>query len=118
MHRIQLVRWMPRQQLGEMYQAADVLLFPSHEGAGMVVAEAMSYGLPVITLDNEGPGAFLHPQSTLKVPYTTYDKTIKLLADRLIELFFLPDYYQWEKEKAMERFRNAFDWDNRGEQLR
>ena len=33
--------------------------FPSHEGAGMVVAEAMSFGLPVVCLNNEGPGEFI-----------------------------------------------------------
>jgi glycosyltransferase involved in cell wall biosynthesis len=39
-----------------MRSEADVLLFPSmHEDAGWVVAEARSFGLPVVALDRGGP---------------------------------------------------------------
>lgn len=40
-------------ELNEEYKNADVFLFPSsHEGYGMVLLEAMSYGLPVIAYRN------------------------------------------------------------------
>ena len=43
-------------ELKEVYQKADVFVFPSLlEGMGLVVLEAMASGLPVITTDN-GPG--------------------------------------------------------------
>ncbi|MEZ6016187.1 MAG: glycosyltransferase [Planctomycetota bacterium] len=37
-------------------RAADVFLFPSFEGGGMVVPEAMAAGVPVVTLAHGGPG--------------------------------------------------------------
>ena len=40
----------------EAMRAAHVFLFPSFEGAGMVVPEAMSAGAAVLCLDYGGPG--------------------------------------------------------------
>ena len=42
-----------RDELGELYSNAEWFILPSqHEGYGMVIAEAMSYGVPVIAFDN------------------------------------------------------------------
>lgn len=39
-------------RLFDLYRAADILMFPSrHEGYGMVLLEAMSFGLPIIATD-------------------------------------------------------------------
>lgn len=42
----------PRQQLTELYKAADVFVLPTREDIwGLVVGEAMAFGLPVVTTD-------------------------------------------------------------------
>ena len=41
---VTFIEWIDRKDLLEMYKDASVFLFPSHEGAGMVVAEALSFG--------------------------------------------------------------------------
>jgi len=52
--RIRYYGWMPRAQLAWFYRNADVLVVPSRwEGFGLVVAEAMQYGLPAI-VSNRG----------------------------------------------------------------
>jgi glycosyltransferase involved in cell wall biosynthesis len=57
--RVEFLGWRPRREvLRLMAEEADVLLFPSlHDEGGMVVAEAVSIGLPVVCLDRGGaPG--------------------------------------------------------------
>jgi glycosyltransferase involved in cell wall biosynthesis len=57
--RVDFLGWRPRREvLRLMAEEADVLLFPSlHDEGGMVVAEAVSVGLPVVCLDRGGaPG--------------------------------------------------------------
>lgn len=114
---VDMIEWMPKEQLPAVYARSSVFLFPSHEGAGMVVAEAMSYGLPVLCLDNSGPGAFLHPASKLAVPYRSYEHTVAELAERLKQL--LTDLPNYEKEAALarERMHTWFTWEVRGRQL-
>jgi glycosyltransferase involved in cell wall biosynthesis len=112
------VEWIEKEKLAAFYQQANVFLFPSHEGAGMVVAEAMSYGLPVVCLENCGPGEFVTPDSGLTIPYQGYDETIAELAEGLTQL------YKNESERnrlatgARFRFETHFNWDAKGEHLR
>jgi len=48
---------------------ADVFVFPSYrEAGGIVVTEAMSFGLPVIVCDNGGPANTVDEASGIKVP--------------------------------------------------
>jgi glycosyltransferase involved in cell wall biosynthesis len=49
---------LPRDQVDDLYRAADAFLFPSYrEPGGNVTFEAMGFGLPLIVSDIGGPGA-------------------------------------------------------------
>jgi glycosyltransferase involved in cell wall biosynthesis len=51
------VPWMPREELIHVYSQFDLFTFPSlHDSGGMVVLEALTFGLPVVCLDLGGPG--------------------------------------------------------------
>ena len=55
--------------LFDAFEKADVLVFPSlSDGFGMVVSEAMSRGLPVITTDKAGARDLVTPDNGLIVP--------------------------------------------------
>jgi glycosyltransferase involved in cell wall biosynthesis len=110
-------KWMPRAEVMRAFGAASVYLFPSHEGAGMVVAEAMSYGLPVVCLDNYGPGEYTPPASQLKVPHQSYDATVQALAGKLQQLFFDTNFYQTESNLARQRYESLFRWEVKGQYL-
>jgi UDP-glucose:(heptosyl)LPS alpha-1,3-glucosyltransferase len=52
----------PTRELQKYYAAADVFLFPTtYDAFGMVVLEAMSAGLPVITSDQAGAAELIEP---------------------------------------------------------
>ncbi len=115
---IEIVQWMPQEQLHALYRQSSVYLFPSHEGAGLVVAEAMRYGLPVVCWDGYGPGTITHIDSEVKVKYSKYEASYALFAYHLQRLFRDKDFYAKERELALERFHYALRWDVRGEQLK
>lgn len=114
---VKFISWIERDVLMEKFKAASVFLFPSHEGAGMVVAEALSFGLPVICLDNEGPGQFINQDCGFAIPQGEYDTTIKGLANGIVELFVSPEKKKQMSFAARKRFETTFHWDRRGEQL-
>ncbi|NID09892.1 glycosyltransferase family 4 protein [Fibrivirga algicola] len=114
----EIINWLPKNEVTTLYESSSVFLFPSHEGAGMVVAEAMSYGLPVVCWNNEGPGRFVHPESTLRVSGVDLALGEAQMASHLETLYRSADVYRQEVILARQRFKSTFDWSVRGEQLR
>lgn len=111
---IEITEWMPRSEVVQVFSRSDAYLFPSHEGAGMVVPEAMSYGLPVICLDNFGPGEYVPPASTLRVAHGGYQETIRGLADKMYQLYQDDQLYSREIQLALKHFNRRFQWKHKG----
>jgi glycosyltransferase involved in cell wall biosynthesis len=110
--------WLDRHELLDIYQEASVFFFPSHEGAGMVVAEAMSYGVPVLCYENEGPGELTPAASGLKVPYKSFNQNIIDFAERLRWLHDSPRLLAAEAALSRRHVAQHHTWERRGQQLR
>ncbi len=115
--RLNMINWIPRSDLMEIMKKASVFLFPSHEGAGMVVPEALSFGLPVLTIDNCGPGRFVEPGYGLVAEADTYDGTVSRLAEGLASIQNNKEEYAAMRVAARKAFDEYFAWDRRGEAL-
>lgn len=115
---VKFIAWLHRSDYKKLYSESDVFLFPSHEGAGMVVAEALSYGLPVVCFRNEGPGEFVNKDCGISVPYSRYDSSVTKFAEALRLLHDNPRLYVRLSEGARKRFTDRFHWDVKGEDLR
>jgi glycosyltransferase involved in cell wall biosynthesis len=111
------IDWMRRSKLMELYNEVSVFLFPSHEGAGMVVAEALSFGLPVICLDNHGPGEFIDESCGVAIPVQDYKNTVKELSLGIASLYENPSQLKSMSLMARQRFDQYFNWNKRGEQF-
>ena len=115
---ITFIAWLHRSDFKKLYAESDVFLFPSHEGAGMVVAEALSYGLPVLCFRNEGPGEFVTKECGMTVEYGRYNTSVTRFADSLRLLHDNPRLYAQLSEGARRVYREKFNWNLKGEQLR
>ena len=115
---VEIIEWIDRKELMKLYEKASVFLFPSHEGAGMVVAEAMSFGLPVVCLNNEGPGEFVTTNCGFAVPQLDYNNTVSELKDSLQKLFFDKELLYKMSLGARKQFEERFTWNSRGEHLK
>jgi glycosyltransferase involved in cell wall biosynthesis len=109
--------WLDRQELLNLYREASVFFFPSHEGAGMVVAEAMSYGVPVLCYQNEGPGELTPAASSLKVPYRSFNQNIVDFAEHLSWLHDSPRLLAAEAALSRRHVAQHHTWERRGQQL-
>ena len=84
--KIEFIDWLPRDQAITLMAQADVFLFPSMEGGGMVVLEAMALSVPVVCLDFGGPAAVVDESCGFKVEIGRQQATVEALAKALIQL--------------------------------
>jgi glycosyltransferase involved in cell wall biosynthesis len=81
--RVHFYGWLDRGTVLEEMASADVFLFPSAEGGGMVVLEAMAHGLPVVCLDYGGPGEMVTDSSGIRASATPPRAAAENLAQAL-----------------------------------
>lgn len=111
---VRFIDWVPREKMNEMYRNASAFLFPSHEGAGMVIPEALSYALPVLCFDNVGPGELVSRQASFKIPYSNYLQSVNQFAYALKTLYKNPDLQEEMENAAKAHFDNHFLWSKKG----
>ena len=117
-HAINFVSWLPRNELSCYFSQAAIFLFPSHEGAGMVVVEALAHATPVICLDNSGPGELITDDCGYKIQIDDYDKTTSEIAEGLSSLFQNPQKRTLMGDEALKVFETKYNWNSKGEVLK
>jgi len=110
---VQFVSWVSREEVIELMNTVDVFLFPSVEGGGMVVLEAMASGLPVICLDFGGAGQMVDKSSGFLIPIDDYKNAVLGLKKAMIQL--INDDLRLKIGAAGKlRAGTYFSWDNKG----
>lgn len=111
--RIVWVDWVDRAAMDAIYRNSHVFLFPSHEGAGMVVPEAMAYGIPTICIDNAGPGELVGDTGT-KVPYGDPQQMVERMAQALAR-YRDPMHRRLSGLEARMRQEDRFTWEHKAD---
>ena len=104
-----------RSEVLNKMKESDIFLFPSFEGGGMVVLEAMAAGLPIVCLDYGGPGEMVTDECGIKVRPTTYDETVQNLADAIMKLSRDPALRRRMGKAGIRRVRDYYTWEKKGE---
>ena len=103
-----------REEVEELYEQADVFLFPSfREPSGSVIFEALRHGLPVITTDRGGPGHVIDESCGLTVPVHTPEQLAADLAGAIELLARDVDRCNALSEGALRRIETIGLWSNK-----
>lgn len=100
--------WVPQEDLRALYESASVLLYPSVEAQGLVVAEALAAGLPTITLAGTGPSVLAGPTGW----HVSADDIVDGLQVALMQAHeeWLGDRLDRRRTEARRRYVDALDW--------
>lgn len=117
--RVIIIPWMERSEVLKEYNKADAFFFPSFEGAGMVVVEAMSMALPVICFNNCGPGEIVGDLGFKVDLGNDKEKILQSFAEQIISLNNKSsEEISLIKERTLRRFNEYYDWNTKGERVR
>ena len=110
--RMRVLNFLPQSQVWEIMSGSMVMLFPSVEGSGFVVLEAMALGLPIVCLEDTGPAAFIGFSGGIPCPSgPSYEHVHHQLKEAVLRL--LSDKALWEKLSTGARNRaSEFTWED------
>jgi len=105
----------PNAKLNRLYSSSHALVLPSVEDAfGMVMAEALACGCPVIASENTGAAdLFTHGKEGFITPI----KSSRAICDCLIRLADEPELHARMSAAAIERVRELGGWSSYGERF-
>jgi glycosyltransferase involved in cell wall biosynthesis len=107
-----------RHKVYDELSASDIFIFPSFEGGGMVVLEAMATGLPVICLDYGGPGQMVTEECGIKIKPMTPEQTIKDLSEAILKLVQNPEMRKIMGRAGRKRALQVYNWNLKGDLIR
>ncbi|ADF50908.1 glycosyl transferase group 1 [Zunongwangia profunda SM-A87] len=101
---------LPHAQILELMQTQDVFVFPSlFEGFGLVITEAMSQGLPVITTERTiGPDIITHAENGWLTEAGNTDSLVAALEHMLQQRSHIPQLGEAAMQKAQSRPWNVY----------
>jgi len=103
---------LPYARYQEILEQSDVYVCPSFEGGGIAVAEAMSFGLPVVCFDNYGPGETVGSDYAGLVKVRQNGKFLEDdFSETVIKLIEDVDFRNKVAEQSRKRVGSALDWD-------
>jgi len=109
---------LPREEVNEWYRKADVFFFPSfREPSGNVVFEALSYGLPIITSAEGGPGYVVDESCGFCVPAIDPEQYVEALTEVLQEILEDPKKLERLSKGALARVSDLAIWEHKIRQL-
>lgn len=110
---VKIMEWMSRDELISIMSESDIFLFPSMEGGGMVVLEAMANKMPVICLDYGGPGIMVNDKCGFKITVDTRSTTINNLSNALCAYANNTELMKQHGINARAHIENNYLWSKR-----
>lgn len=109
--RVSFLGQLPHPRIAEQVAASDVFVFPSfRESMGIVLFEAMSSGLPIITVRKGGPDWIVSEDCGLKIDVTDPVTMPRDLAAAITRLVDDPDLRRRLGEAAKHKLRTEQVW--------
>lgn len=107
--RVEIIDGLPQATVRTLMDSCRALLFPSFEGSGFVVVEALARGLPVVCLEGTGPAAIVGDSNLVRPVRRSAAETADDLAATLRRLLDDEAYWDQASRSALDRARR-FTW--------
>mgnify|MGYP003261819031 FL=1 len=105
-------------EVNNLYDSADVFVFTSlRDTSGNVVLEAMSHGLPVITINHHGVGEIVTDETGIRIDPISYDSVKSDFVKAIKEYAKNPELMKQHGLSGRQRLETYYSWVNNAKVL-
>lgn len=108
--KVKLVNWTEQEEVEFCYQNASILILPSNENLSKLVSESFSFGLPVISYENEHFADIVDQTCGMLINEESTGENMLAFSRLLRILYFDPEARKILKRGAMNKYEQAFSW--------
>lgn len=106
------------EDVNGLYDDADVFIFTSlRDTSGNVVLEAMSHGLPVISIDHHGVGEMVTDFTGIKIPPVSYEQVKKNMILAIKKYYETPELMKIHGEAGRKRIEESYSWEHNASEM-
>ena len=109
--------WLQKNEINDIYKAASCFISASFEGGGAVVAEAMSYSLPIICFDGYGASSIVDESCSIKVYTKSLEEDIRGFDSALQRFYSDKSLVKLLGEGSRNKFMKDLSWESKGKLL-
>lgn len=114
-NRIKFLGKIDYSKMNELYNWADIFVFPSlREASGTVILEAMSHGVPVIAMNLNGAKNIIDKTCGILIDVITPQQMVNDFTSAIIKLYENPQLRIEMGNKAHKKVEENFLWEKRG----
>lgn len=107
---IEIISWSEQEEIEEWYKNASVMLLPSTENITRLIAEAFSFGLPVVCYESEQLDDTIDPSCGMTIEPDNFQENVIEFSDVLRMLYFDPEARKILKRGALKKYETQFSW--------
>ena len=109
-NKVELVNWGDQEIVEACYQDASIMLLPSNENLSKLISESLSFGLPVISYDNDHNAEAIDNTCGMLIQEENMGENVLAFSNLLRILYFDPEARKILKRGAMNKYKDAFSW--------
>jgi glycosyltransferase involved in cell wall biosynthesis len=114
---VELISWIDKSELYNYYSRSSLFIFPSYEGGGAVIAEALSHSIPVILNSEGGAAEIVNDSCSITVNHSKSIK--KMIADysnAISQISFSDNYENYALNSRL-IFETEIQWHAKGKKM-
>lgn len=105
-----MVPWSEQEVIEDCYEEASIMILPAKENVSKLVAEAFSFGIPVVCYNDEVLKDTVDATCGMMVDYSTFQENISNYSEMLRMLYFDPEARKILKRGATKKYESEFSW--------
>ena len=107
---IEIISWSEQEEIEDWYKNASVMLLPSTDNITRLIAEAFSFGLPVVCYESETLEDAIDSSCGMTIEQYNFQENVTEFSDVLRMLYFDPEARKILKKGALKKYETQYSW--------